>query len=536
MLVAVATGRFASGQDATASRTSENPEVVTPTADVEIDGTVLFRVRGFSSLPAEQRAAGIVSRIEAIASDPVFDPGTLRAVDLDGMLQIRAGERFVMSVFDSDGRLEGVSKIVLANAHVKRIGEAILQYREARKRPALVRGAAISAGVLVAFVFAAWLVIRSFRKLSALLEGRYRQRLRSVGVQSFEIVRVERVWEALNGALRLIKTVALVTLAVLALDAVLGLFPWTRPIAQRLTGVLVRPLGVLFHSFLATLPDLIFLTVLFFVVRYLLRLLRLFFEAIERKTVSFAGFEPEWALPTYKIARVAVAAFAIVVAYPYIPGSGSAAFKGVSLFLGIVFSLGSTSFISNTVAGYSMTYRRAFRVGDRVRIGDVVGDVTEVRLQVTHIRTPKNEEVTVPNSQILGSNVVNYSRLAKEPGLILHTTVGIGYETPWRQVEAMLLLAAERSPGLLKEPPPFVLQTALGDFCVTYEINVYCDAPHRMPALYAELHRQILDVFNEYGVQIMTPAYEGDTAQPKVVPKDQWFLAPAHSSHAGDRQ
>ncbi|MDH4065709.1 MAG: mechanosensitive ion channel family protein [Acidobacteriota bacterium] len=174
-----------------------------------------------------------------------------------------------------------------------------------------------------------------------------------------------------------------------------------------------------------------------------------------------------------------------------------------------------------------MTYRRAFRVGDRVKIGDYLGDVERTRLMVTHLRTPKNEEVVVPNSVILGKEVVNYSALARANGLILHTTVGIGYETPWRQVEAMLLEAAARTKGLLHEPPPFVLQRALGDFCITYEINAYTDSTQRMFALYAELHRQILDVFNEYGVQIMTPNYEGDPEQPKVVPRDQWYAAPA---------
>jgi small-conductance mechanosensitive channel len=174
-----------------------------------------------------------------------------------------------------------------------------------------------------------------------------------------------------------------------------------------------------------------------------------------------------------------------------------------------------------------MTYRRAFKLGDVVKIGDVMGVVTTIRLQVTHIRTIKNEEIVVPNSQILNASVTNYTSLAQSNGLILHTTVGIGYETPWRQVEAMLLDAARRTPGLMAAPPPYVLHLQLGDFCVTYELNVYCNDPLRMRAVYTDLHRHILDVFNEYGVQIMTPAYEGDPEIPKVVPKDQWYLAPA---------
>jgi small-conductance mechanosensitive channel len=183
--------------------------------------------------------------------------------------------------------------------------------------------------------------------------------------------------------------------------------------------------------------------------------------------------------------------------------------------------------IASVIAGYSMTYRRAFKVGDRIQVNDLTGDVVEMRPLVTRLRTVKNEEIVVPNSLILNSHVMNYSALAQSSGLILHTTVGIGYETPWRQVEAMLRVAAERTPGLLKEPPPFVLQKSLGDFAVTYELNVYCDNPQAMGRLYTALHQNILDVFNEYGIQIMTPAYEGDPAQPKVVPKGQWFMTPA---------
>jgi small-conductance mechanosensitive channel len=175
-----------------------------------------------------------------------------------------------------------------------------------------------------------------------------------------------------------------------------------------------------------------------------------------------------------------------------------------------------------------MTYRRAFRVGDRVKIGDTIGDVTKMRLQVTQLQTIKNEEVTVPNSTILASDVVNFSALARSLGLILHSSVNFGYGTPWRQVEALLLMAAERTTGLKRQPRPFILQRALENFGVTYELNAYCDNAQAMASLYTDLHRNILDAFNEYGVQIMTPGYEGDPEEPKVVPKDQWFKAPAN--------
>jgi len=288
-----------------------------------------------------------------------------------------------------------------------------------------------------------------------------------------------------------------------------------------------RPLGVMGTGLAQAVPDLVFLAILIIVVRYLLRMGRLFFYAIERGTVTVPNFDPAWAEPTYRVVRLMVIAFAVVVAYPYIPGSNSAAFKGVSIFLGVMFSLGSSAVVANFVAGYTLIYRRAFKVGDRIRIDDRLGDVLQMRAQVTRLRSLKNEEIILPNSIILNSHVVNYSSLARERGLILHTTVGIGYETPWRQVEAMLLQAAGRTAGLLKEPAAFVLQLGLGDFCVTYELNVYSDRPQLMTELYTALHRNILDVFNEYGVQIMTPAYRADPAQPKLVPREQWYSPPA---------
>jgi len=224
--------------------------------------------------------------------------------------------------------------------------------------------------------------------------------------------------------------------------------------------------------------------------------------------------------------------FAIVLAYPHIPGSQSDAFKGISLLMGLIISLGSSSIIGNIIAGYSLVYRRPFRIGDRVRVNDTVGDVMEIRVLVTRLRSLKNEEVVIPNTAVLNGDVINYTTLARKEGLILHTTVGIGYETPWRQVEAMLKLAASRTSGLLKKPKPFVLQTELGDFAVTYELNAHCTDTKNMPQIYSALHRNIQDVFNEYGVAIMTPTYVGDPPEPKLVPEDQWYAPPAKPAKA----
>lgn len=256
--------------------------------------------------------------------------------------------------------------------------------------------------------------------------------------------------------------------------------------------ILVDPLRTMSEGLLSAIPNGVFIGILVVITRYVLKLMRLFFTSVAGGTVALIGFDRTWALPTHRLVRLLVLVFAVVVAYPYISGSGTEAFKGVTIFLGVIFSLGSSLVIANVIAGYTMTYRRAFRIGDRVKIGEHIGDVMEIRLLVTHLCTPKNEDIVVPNSEILSNNIINYSTLARNQGLILYTTVGIGYETPWRQVEAMLLAAADRTPGLLKQPPPFVLQKSLGNFAVTYEINVYCDQPQSMGKLRTALQRPIV--------------------------------------------
>ena len=511
---------------------SADSEAEVPSAPVVIDGRSLFRVRGTSSFPAERRAAGIAARIKAVADDRTVSPDAVHGVETEIGTAIFGGRARVMVVLDADARLESLERKTLAELLVGTMREAVASYRQARTREALLRSAAYAAVATVLLAALVTLVVWVSRWAEKVLEATYRQRVQSVGIQSFQLVRAEQIWVALHRAVVIARALIILALAFVYLQYVLGVFPWTRGFSGQLLGLVLDPLATMGWGIVNVVPNLFFLTILLLITRYLLKVISMFFAAVGRGEVALSGFEQEWADPTYKLLRVAVVALALVVAYPYIPGSGSEAFKGISIFIGIVFSLGSSSTIANIIAGYTMTYRRAFRMGDRVKISGVTGDVIEMRLQVTHLRTIKNEEVIIPNSTILNNEVVNYTSLARTRGLILHTTVGIGYETPWRQVEAMLLLAADRTPEIKREPAPFVRQLALGDFAVTYEINVYCDNVQAMGRIHTALHENILDVVNEHGVQIMTPAYEGDPEQPKVVPKEQWFSAPARSAEA----
>ena len=496
-------------------------------ADVTLDGRVLFSVRGWPAYPAEERARTIRRRIEEIAADPSVVLDSLRTIEMQDRTKVMAGDHLVAGFIDADGAVDGVSRQLLAERAAIKVKEAIAVYRNDRNPRVLLINTLYALGATAVLALVLLTVRRAFRKLDALAARRLRSRIKAFEERSHQILEARQMRHALQGLLKSTYVLALLVLGYIYLHFVFGLYPWTRPLAARLLEIFLDPLQAMGLGLLESLPGIVFVIVVAIVTRYILRLTRLYFESIDRGAVTLARFDREWALPTYKITRLVFIALALVVAYPYIPGSSSEAFKGVSIFLGVVVSLGSSSVIANLMAGYTMIYRRAFKLGDRITVDNLTGDVIERRLMVTHLRTIKNEEIIVPNSTIINSNIINYSTLARSHGLILHTTVGIGYETPWRQVEAMLKLAAERTSGLVKEPAPFVLQKSLGDFAVTYELNAYCDNPHAMAQLYTAMHQNVLDVFNEHGVQIMTPAYEGDPEKPKVVPKDQWYQAPA---------
>lgn len=513
----------AGGQESTV--TSDSGEF--KTANVVVDGRVILTVRGLAAYPARRRAGEIRDQIIAVAEDESIPPGAVFVKDRDDRTLLMAGNRLLVDLFDADAEIEGVSRKILAETKQLLLQEALTNYRLDRTPGVLLTKSLYALAATLVAIGLLFGFRRGLRSLHGLLERRLANQLKVLETQSARFVKAQQLANFLRSFIKAVYVVLIALTLYFYLNYILGLYPWTRGFADWLFDLILSPLQIMGAALLADVPDLIFLVILYYVVRYVLRMIRAFFDGIAQGAIKLRSFERDWAWPTYRILRVVVVIFAVVVAYPYIPGSQSEAFKGISILLGLIVSLGSSSIIANIIAGYSLTYRRPFRIGDRVRINDNLGDVMEIRVLVTRLRSLKNEEIVIPNTTVLNGEVINYSTLAQKSGLILHTTVGIGYETPWRQVEAMLKLAAARTSGLLKKPKPFVLQKELGDFAVTYELNAHCTDPKNMTQIYSGLHRNILDVFNEYGVAIMTPSYEADPPEPKLVPKDQWYEAPA---------
>jgi small-conductance mechanosensitive channel len=526
LTLALASG-VSHGGVALAQDTGGEPADVLRTAPVVIDGETLFHLRGVTAFPAAERAATVRGKIVALARDRSFDVADLAITEGDDRSIIYGGDTAIINLLDVDAAIEELERPILAQAYKARIADIIEKYRRDRSASTLLANGLYALGVTGVLILLLWGLRRLFRWLSDWSERSVRRRVQDLATKAHELVQASTVWGLIAGLLRLLRVVTYLVLAYFYLNTVLGLFPWTRPAARVLFQLILNPLESLWLGFLAALPDLAFLVVLWLVVRYILKVIRAFFKGVEMGRIKLEKFEADWAEPTFRIVRILVIAFAVVIAYPYIPGSESAAFKGVSVFLGVLFSLGSSSFIANMIAGMAMTYRGTFKDGDLIKVGEVVGYVEGVKLMVTRLRTFKNESVILPNSAILNNEVTNYSQQAKTQGLVIHSMVGIGYDAPWRQVEAMLLEAAARTEGLKAEPPPWVLQKALGDFAVQYEINAYWRGDGSLPMVYSRLHANILDVFNEHGVQIMSPAYEGDPEAPKVVPPEKWYEAPA---------
>ena len=487
---------------------------------------VVLRARIGGRGPAD-RAAGAARVIEDLVSNQVTGPVAWRPIE-NGVVVIEVGSQVVVPLATADvDTLAGETLEGVAAQTVTRLEQAIVEAVGARRPAMLIQATLLSLVGLTVGGFALWglgRVRRTVARKAATLTARTVAKSKLADVHD---LRASRLLDVQRGVVTGITRVLQLAVLYLVVTFVLNRFPYTRPWGESLRSFLITTISNLALGVAHAMPGLFTVILIFAITRLLSRLLALWFASIERGTVSVAWIHPETALPTKRLLTVLLWMFAIVVAYPYMPGSQTDAFRGVSVFFGLMLTLGSSGVVNQVMSGFMVTFSRALRVGDFVRIGDVEGTVTQLGMLSTKVRTLRREEVTIPNAVVVSNTATNYSRNATSEGVAVSTTVTIGYDTPWRQVEALLLEAAERTSGLRPDPKPRVLQTALEDSYVRYVLLVSLEHPETRVTTLNVLHGHILDVFNEYGVQIMSPNYEGDPSAPKVVPKQAWFSAPA---------
>jgi small-conductance mechanosensitive channel len=515
-----------------ASATDEAREATVEKFPVRLgDQTVVYVRQGLRSFTAAERAEQLSRRLKQLADDPRIDPFKVTVEETRVSSDLLVGNEVLVSVFDMDASdFLGKTRHQVAEEAARKIEEAVAQYRQERTPKALAIDTAKAGAVAVVAVLFLLLFERLFRKgRQLILDGAARE-LAKVEHKMKYVVSAEQLRWPLLLLLRFVRLTVWVLVLYGALTMALSFFPHTRSIAHDIDALVLGPLGQLGLGVLAALPELLVVLVLALVARWLIRGARLFFLQVERKRITIQGFYPEWARPTQRLVTVLVLIIAVIMAYPYIPGAKSPAFQGIAIFLGLLGSLGATGVVSNLINGLLITYMRSFQVGDLVKIGDVTGMVEESSLLVTRLRTAKNVSISVPNSLVLSGQVINYSVSGKP---MLTTQVTIGYDTPWRQVHAMLLGAAAATEDIPTDPPAFVLQTALDDFYVRYELNFSVTDLTRLPATLSKLHQRIQDEFNSHGVQIMSPHFVANPESPAVVPRDKWFTPPAAEGESG---
>jgi len=390
-------------------------------------------------------------------------------------------------------------------------------------------GMALLATVVLAGLL--WLLRRAYRwtaaHIAASAERRSARLAQSLGQQVAGQLGLARLALA---PVRFLAVLVGLLLVYQWLGLVLKQFPYTRPWGERLLGNLVKALGEFFIDALRAVPGLMFVFLIFLIARFVARLLRAFFTNVEQGRLQVAWVDETTARPTGRLFAAVVWLLALVAAYPYIPGSGSEAFKGIGVFVGLMLSIGSAGVVNQAVSGLMLMYTRSFRPGEFVKVGDTEGTVRAVGFLTTQIETARREQVTIPNAVIVGNVMRNFSRFRESGGARVATTLTIGYDTSWRQVQAMLQLAAGRTAGVLADPPPRILQTALLDHAVEYTLLVSITDPASKGFVLDELLGHVQDVFNEYGVQIMSPRYEADPERPKIVAPKDWYAAPAVGS------
>ena len=366
----------------------------------------------------------------------------------------------------------------------------------------------ITAAIVAVQALIIWLIWLLFKKISARIRDGAGDRIKPLTIRNFKILTSKQIVEVILFFLRIAKYLITVFQLFITVPIVFSLYPETKDLASTIFGYFLTPLKSILTGTVGYIPNLITIVIILIITRYVLRGLKFFANQISRGKLVIPGFYQDWAWPTFNILRVLVYAFTVAVVYPYLPGSESRIFQGVSVFIGIIFSLGSTSAIGNLMAGLVITYMRSFKIGDRVKINDITGFVVEKSPFVIRIRNTRNECISFPNLTILNSNIVNYNTSGEEEGIVLHVSVTMGYDVPWRDVYHILVEAAKKTPHIEENPKPFALQTSLDNFYATYELNVHTKEIEKMKLIYSLLYQNIQDGFREAGINMTTPDYE----------------------------
>ena len=489
---------------------------------VVADGDTLFYLytkRG--GYTPQQRAQMTGSAIEELGRRFNLRPDSVSVDHSDIVSDLMYGNKVLLSLTDQDALWEGVSRDSLANERrqnvVDKLHEMKAEHGIWRMAKRILYFVLVIVGQYFLFRLTNWL----FSKLKVRILRLLYTKIKPGSIQGYELLDAQKQANLLVFLASVGRYILMGLQLLFTVPLIFIIFPQTEGLAYRLLGYIWNPIRGIFVGIIDYIPKLFTIIVIWYAVKYLVRFVLYLAREVEGGRLKINGFYPDWAMPTFHIIRFLLYAFMIAMIYPYLPGSNSGVFQGISVFVGLIVSLGSSTVIGNIIAGLVITYMRPFKIGDRIQLNDTTGNIIEKTPLVTRIRTPKNEVVTVPNSFVMSSHTVNYSTSAREYGLIIHSEVSIGYDIPWRKVNELLIDAALNTPGVVDDPRPFVLETSLSDWYPVYQVNAYIKEADKMPQIYSNLHQNIQDKFNEAGIEIMSPHYMAmRDGNETTIPKD----------------
>ncbi len=489
---------------------------------VVADGDTLFYLytkRG--GYTPQQRAQMTGSAIEELGRRFNLRPDSVSVDHSDIVSDLMYGNKVLLSLTDQDALWEGVSRDSLANERRQNVVDKLHEMKAEHGIWRMAKRILYFALVIVAQYFLFRLTNWLFRKLKVRILRLKDTKIKPVSIQGYELLDAQKQANLLVFLASVGRYILMGLQLLFTVPLIFIIFPQTEGLAYRLLGYIWNPIRGIFVGIIDYIPKLFTIIVIWYAVKYLVRFVLYLAREVEGGRLKINGFYPDWAMPTFHIIRFLLYAFMIAMIYPYLPGSNSGVFQGISVFVGLIVSLGSSTVIGNIIAGLVITYMRPFKIGDRIQLNDTTGNIIEKTPLVTRIRTPKNEVVTVPNSFVMSSHTVNYSTSAREYGLIIHSEVSIGYDIPWRKVNELLIDAALNTPGVVDDPRPFVLETSLSDWYPVYQVNAYIKEADKMPQIYSNLHQNIQDKFNEAGIEIMSPHYMAmRDGNETTIPKD----------------
>ena len=473
-------------------------------------------------LSAAERASIISERIQRIDAN-TFSKDSLQILKDQERLELIYGSQILLNITNLDTIGSKKSKQKLANFYAEVIS-ANLDIAESKYIP---KNVFLKIGFVALILLGLWLALKLIAFLNKrsirFIESKKDKWLKSLTYNNYTFITPEQELNVILFILKILKWFLILLVVYIFFPLIFSVFEFTQGWSNYLFDLIFSSFGQIFTAIWHYFPNIIKIAAIIIVMRYFVKAVRYIFAEIEDEKLQISGFHPDWAMPTFTIIRFLLYAFMFVLIFPLLPGSDSTIFKGVSVFLGVLLSLGSSSAIANMVAGLVITYMRPFKIGDRINIGNTTGNVIEKTLLVTRLKTIKNEEITIPNSAVLSGNTVNYSTFTKEKGegLIINTTVTLGYDIPYKTVYAALIEAALRTNLIEKQPKPFVLQTSLDDFYVSYQLNAYTKHANKQALIYSDLHQNIQDCCNELDIEILSPHYRAQRdGNMTTIPKD----------------